>query len=94
MLHKGRMDILAMIMLPVLLLIVAVTIGSSSPVVGVLLGGLGLALYFTMRSLRTRHEAGEDEVSHERRLRSLPDGHDHMPTGEPPVHKHADHWMI
>jgi hypothetical protein len=88
------MDILAMIMLPVLLLIVAVTVGSSAPFVGVMLGGIGLALFFTMRSLRTRHEAGEDEVSHERRLRSLPDGHDHMPSGEPPVAYHREHWII
>lgn len=94
MLLVGSMDILAMIMLPVILLVVAVAVGSSSPVVGLMLGGLGLALFFTMRSLRTREHRGDTENRRERRIRGLPDGDQAMPRGEPPPKHHREHRII
>lgn len=83
-----------MIMLPVILLVAAVAVGSSAPWVGVTLGGLGLALFFTMRSLRTRGQRGDTETRRERRIRGLPDGDDHLPRGEPPMAHHREHWII
>ncbi|HUH01301.1 MAG TPA: hypothetical protein VML75_04855 [Kofleriaceae bacterium] len=94
MLLWSSMDILAMIMLPVLLLVVAVAVGSSSPWVGVTLGGLGLALFFIMRSLRTREHSGDTDNRRERRIRSLPDGDEAMPRGEPPIEHHREHHII
>jgi hypothetical protein len=88
------MDILAMIMLPVILLVVAVAVGSSSPWVGVMLGGLGLALFFTMRSLRTREQRGDTRERRERRIRGLPDSDDELPSGEPPIEHHREHRII
>jgi hypothetical protein len=88
------MDVLVMILLPVILLVSAVMVGTQAPWAGVLIVGIGLVVVMTMRSLRTRKHAGDTKYTRERRIRSLPGGDDPLPEGEPPPELHRKHKIV